>query len=165
MKLKDVIELNEQGTQASDVSGIQKAMYPIVRRKVPAGYVADVRKKKKKKITEGDDANLAYTQSTSKGMPSPPDNLFKTFRGDRPKYKQKKKFLNKKKVEEQAITAFGNGSPYHDLEYLTKFWRGTKDGESTAGESKGKRKEKTKKKKPQGTYQPDVQKNKLENEF
>jgi len=36
-------------TQAVDVEGIPKTMYPIARRKVPAGYVADVRDRKKKK--------------------------------------------------------------------------------------------------------------------
>ena len=36
-------------TQAVDVEGIPKVMYPMVRRKVPAGYEADVRPRKKKK--------------------------------------------------------------------------------------------------------------------
>lgn len=36
-------------TQAVDVEGIPKIMYPMVRRKVPAGHVADVRPRKKKK--------------------------------------------------------------------------------------------------------------------
>lgn len=36
-------------TQAMDVQGIPKVMYPMVRRKVPAGHTADVRDRKKKK--------------------------------------------------------------------------------------------------------------------
>lgn len=36
-------------TQTVDVQGIPSTMLPIVRRKVPASYVADVRKRKKRK--------------------------------------------------------------------------------------------------------------------
>ena len=44
-----LIEAMEAATQSDDVTGIQKAMMPIVRRKVPAGYTKMGKKKKKKK--------------------------------------------------------------------------------------------------------------------
>jgi len=44
-------------TQAVDVEGIPKTMYPMARRKVPAGYVADVRDRKKKKKKRKSDEN------------------------------------------------------------------------------------------------------------
>lgn len=58
MNFNEVME--SISTTAKDVEGIQKIMHPIVRRKVPAGYVADVRKKKKKK--EEEEKNEAFEQ-------------------------------------------------------------------------------------------------------
>lgn len=46
MTLEEAISIS---TQAADVQGIPSAMLPVVRRKVPAGYVADIRKRKKRK--------------------------------------------------------------------------------------------------------------------
>lgn len=47
MKFNEAIE--NIGTTSADVEGVPKKFSKIVRRKVPAGYIADIRKKKKKK--------------------------------------------------------------------------------------------------------------------
>lgn len=78
------------------------------------------------------------------------DYLKKTFKGSRPKYKPKgPKIEGKKKVDEQFMgpQIFYNDSPYKDLEYLTKFFKGVRDSE--------KKSPKKNKKKAQGTYGPD----------
>lgn len=46
MKLSEAVAM---ATQSADVQGVPRIMHPITRRKVPAGYVADVRKRKKRK--------------------------------------------------------------------------------------------------------------------
>jgi hypothetical protein len=239
MKLKEVLDImTEQApatatpaTQSTNVKGVPKVMLPIVRRKVPAGYTADVRKWKKKKgkqvpIKEAEDpanAGDMYPQAMTqnKFVPSPQDNMSRTFDGDRPKYKPKKKFFLKKKkakkVDEQTMEMpmqqrpaiwdfdylarafkgkrptfkgkkqeitpepkkkakkpvdeqfmgpqiFNQDSPYKDLEFLTKFWKGSKNNKEITGpeeQEPEKKSKKAKKKKPQGTYQPDVQKNKV----
>jgi hypothetical protein len=181
MKIKDVIRLTleQVATQSDDVRGIQKVMSPIVRRKVPAGYIEDVRKKKKRKITireeEQQDVD-SYDSMTSKGRKgnSSYSNMGKTFDGTRPKYKQKTDFLfNKKKKKHRKVQeeiGMTQSAPYQDLEFLTKFWREgkgkanlenvDKDKKDWAGIKRKEKTSKNKKKKPQGTYQPDVQKDK-----
>lgn len=178
MKLKDILE--QIATQSSDVRGIQKVMSPIVRRKVPAGYIEDVRKKKKRKITiheeEQQDVD-SYDSMSSKGRKgnSSYSNMGKTFDGTRPKYKPKTSFLfNEKKKKhrkvQEELGGLTQSAPYQDLEFLTKFWREgkgkanlenvDKDKKDWAGIKRKEKTSKNKKKKPQGTYQPEVQKDK-----
>jgi len=104
MKLKDAISLSEQvvpATQSADVKGVPKIVGPIVRRQVPAGYIADVRKRKKKKVVkEQHEAGLA-----------PPTQLApyrdleyqrKHWAGTRPEYKPKKSWIiNPKKKQKK----------------------------------------------------------------
>jgi hypothetical protein len=88
--------------------------------------------------------------------------LRKGFEGDRPGYKPKKQKLTKKKgdskkkpipVEEQFMgpQLFYDSSPYHDLEFLVKFWRGSKKGDLARPEGTPKKPKKLKEK-PIGTY-------------
>lgn len=175
MKLKDIIEQVVPATQSSDVEGVPKVMSPIVRRKVPAGYIETTKKnKKKKKIQEEESQEEApdaydYLSSKSKNPSSSYGGLNKTFQGNRPKYKPKLNFLFKKirgkkgkKIHEQAaIPGLTQTAPYQDLELLRKFWRGSKSGEEkVSGKTKKDKTAKSKKKKPQGSYQPEVQKDK-----
>ena len=89
--------------------------------------------------------------------------LRRGFEGDRPGYKPKKQKITKKDksrkgikkpvpVEEQFMgpQLFYNDSLYHDLEFLVKFWRGSKKGELMRPESAPKRKRREDK--PLGTY-------------
>jgi hypothetical protein len=89
--------------------------------------------------------------------------LRKGFEGDRPGYKMKKQRMTKKKgdtkkrpvpVEEQFMgpQLFYDSSPYHDLEFLVKFWRGSKKGELFKPEGAPKKTKKLKKDRPIGTY-------------
>jgi len=181
MKIKDVIRLTleQAATQSLDVKGIQKVMPPMVRRKVPAGYIEDTRKKKKKKrIHEEEQVDVdSYDSMKSKGRSGNTSysSMGKTFDGTRPKYKPKTNFLfNKKRKKhrrvEEDLGGLTQSAPYQDLEFLTKFWREGKSKANLANVDKGKkdwagtkRKEKVsknKKKKPQGTYQPEIQKDK-----
>jgi len=182
MKLKDILEQIVPATQSPAVRGIQKIMSPIVRRKLPAGYIEDTKKKKKRKITiheeeEQQDVD-SYDSMTSKGRRgnSNYSNIGKTFNGTRPKYKQKTNFLfNKKKKKnkkvQEELGGLTQSAPYQDLEFLTKFWREGKGKENLRRVDKEikswagtKRKEKTskdKKKKLPGTYQPEKQENKF----
>lgn len=88
--------------------------------------------------------------------------LRKGFEGDRPGYKMKKQKLTKKKgdlrkkpvpVEEQFMgpQLFYDASPYHDLEFLVKFWRGSKKGDIARPEGTPKKLKKLKER-PIGTY-------------
>jgi hypothetical protein len=89
--------------------------------------------------------------------------LRRGFEGDRPGYVPKKQKITKKDkshkgikksvpVEEQFMgpQLFYDSSPYNDLEFLVKFWRGSKKGELMRPESAPKRKKREDK--PLGTY-------------
>jgi hypothetical protein len=168
MKLKDIIEQMTPATQSPDVKGIPKIMPPIVRRKLPAGYIEDTKKKKKRKIIiheeeEHQDVD-SYDSMTSKGRRgnSSYSNMGKAFDGTRPKYKPKTNFLfNKKRKKRRKVQEELGGltqmAPYQDLEFLAKFWREGKGKENLSNVDKKatpsqlKRKEKVsknKKKKP-----------------
>jgi len=101
MKLKDAKTLVEQGvvmagpaTQSQAVKGVPKVVGPIVRRKVPAGYVADVRKRKKKKqVSEQHEAGLA--PPTQLATYQDLEYQRKHWAGVRPEYKPKRNYFNK----------------------------------------------------------------------
>ena len=160
-------------TQTPDVKGVQKVMLPIVRRKVPAGYTADRRRWKKGKKGQQVPTNEEGEQDSTIGAQQPKsgtstkDNLSRAFEGDRPKHKPKTKFFflknRKRKDENMGPQLFSQEAPYKDLEFMTKFWRGSKNNDDAfepTDQDKIKKKQKVKKgqkPKPQGTYQPDIQ--------
>jgi hypothetical protein len=126
MNFKKAIILTEQGivagpaTQSANVKGLPKVVGPIVRRKVLAGYVADVRKRKKrKKVEEQHEAGLA--PPTQLATYQDLEYQKKHWAGTRPEYKLKKDYFNqptkkkKKKKDDDEVKSSVTVEQYNSM--------------------------------------------------
>lgn len=122
MKFNEAIE--NIGTISADVEGVPKKFSKIVRRKVPAGYVADIRKKKKKKEEKEDLDETAFSQMDPYKMQSYMTKFWKRGNGkmEEPDDEEEEEEDDEDEVEEMAqLTAIV--PPDFKNKAIEPFWR------------------------------------------